>query len=147
AGSDVFAAGLDRPYGIAFYPNAENPTWLYVAETTRVVRFAFQKGDLKARSAPEVVVASLPTGGHPTRDILFWPDGRRMFVSVGSASNYAEDMSKKTPEQIKDWENTHAVGATWDEEENRADVLVFDVEAKGPAKIFATGIRNCVSLT
>jgi glucose/arabinose dehydrogenase/cytochrome c2 len=147
AGADVFADGLDRPFGIAFYPKA-NPTWLYVAETNRVVRFPFKKGDVKARKGPEVIVPQLPSaGGHSTRDIVFSPDGRRMFVSVGSASNYAEEMSKKTPAQIKDWEASHALGAAWDMEENRADVLVFDVDSKRPGKIFATGIRNCVGLT
>ena len=148
AGADIFAEGLNKPYGIAFQPNADNPTWLYVAETNRVVRFAFTKGDVKARSKPEVVVPELPSGGgHTTRDLVFSADGRRMFVSVGSASNYAEGMSKKTPQQIKEWEGSHAPGATWDMEENRADVLVFDVDSNRPGRIFATGIRNCVSLT
>jgi glucose/arabinose dehydrogenase len=147
ARADIFAAGLNEPYGIAFYPNADNPTWLYVAETNRVVRFAFKKGDVQARGEPEVVVPELPTGGHSTRDIVFSPDHRRMFLSVGSATNYAGEMSKKTPAQIKEWEHTHASGATWDMEENRADVLAFDVDSKSPGKIFATGIRNCVSLT
>jgi glucose/arabinose dehydrogenase len=56
-------------------------------------------------------------------------------------------MSKKTPAQVKEWEASHALGATWDSEENRADVLVYEVDSKKPGKIFATGIRNCVSLT
>jgi glucose/arabinose dehydrogenase len=147
AGKDVFAEGLDRPFGIAFYPSADKPAWLYVAETNRVVRFAFQKGDVKARSRPEVVVRELPTGGHSTRDIVFSPDGRRMFVSVGSATNVAEQMPKWSAGQIRDWEKSHALGAAWDMEENRADVLVFDVNSKHRSRIFATGIRNCVSLT
>jgi glucose/arabinose dehydrogenase/cytochrome c2 len=145
---DVFAAGLDRPFGIAFYPNADNPTWLYVAETNRIIRFAFKKGDVESRSAAEVVVPELASaGGHATRDIVFSPDGRRMYISVGSQSNVAESMSKKTPAQAKEWEATHGLGATWDLEENRADVLVFDVDSKRPGKVFASGIRNCVSLT
>ena len=146
-GADVFAEGLDRPFGIAFYPNTADPRWLYVAETNRVVRFAFRKGDVKARGAPEVVVAALPSGGHFTRDMVFSPDGQRMFVSVGSATNVAEQMSKKTPEQIKEWEAAHGLGAAWDMEENRADVLVFDVNSTRPGKVFAAGIRNCVGLT
>ena len=35
------------------------------------------------------------TGGHTTRDVAFSPDGKRMFVSVGSASNVAEEMPAK----------------------------------------------------
>jgi glucose/arabinose dehydrogenase len=148
ASTEVFAEGLSRPYGIAFYPDAENPTWLYVAETNRVIRYAFNQGDTKAKSPPEVVVPELPTGGgHVTRDIAFSPDHHRMFVSVGSASNVAEGISKKTVAQAQDFERTHAVGAAWDNEENRADVLVYDVSSGSPGKIFATGIRNCVSLT
>jgi glucose/arabinose dehydrogenase len=145
----VFAEGLNEPFGLAFYPSADNPTWLYVAETNRVVRFAFTKGDVKARGAPEVVVPVLATstGGHSTRDIAFSPDGRRMYISVGSQSNVAESMSKKTPAQVHEWETAHGLGAAWDLEENRADVLVFDVDSKTPGKVFASGIRNCVSLT
>ncbi len=146
ASADVFAEGLNRPFGLAFYPSAKNPTWLYVAETNRVIRFKFRKGDVKARGAPEVVVSDLPAGGHSTRDIAFSHDGGHMFVSVGSASNVAEQMPKKTPEQVRAWESTHALGATWDLEEGRADVLVFDVNSKRPGKVFATGIRNCVGL-
>jgi len=149
ARTDVFADGLDKPFGIAFYPNAEAPKWLYVAETNRVIRFAFKKGDVKANGAPEVVIPQLSasTGGHSTRDIAFSPDGRRLYVSVGSQSNVAESMSKKSPEQVKEWDKARGLGATWDVEENRADVLVFDVDSKGPGKVFASGIRNCVSLT
>jgi glucose/arabinose dehydrogenase len=148
ASADVFAAGLERPFGIAFYPK-DNPTWLYVAETNRVIRFAFKQGDVKARGAPEVVVPELAstTGGHSTRDIVFSPDGRRMYISVGSQSNVAESMSKKTPAQIQEWEAAHGLGAAWDLEENRADVLVFDVSSPRAAKVFASGIRNCVGLT
>jgi len=34
---------------------------------------------------PEIMVPHLPTGVHPTRDLVFSQDGQRMFVSVGSA--------------------------------------------------------------
>jgi glucose/arabinose dehydrogenase len=70
-----------------------------------------------------------------------------MYISVGSQSNVAESMSKRTPAQIKEWEAAHGLGAAWDLEEHRADVLVFDVSSQRPAKVFASGIRNCVSLT
>lgn len=145
----TFAQGLNLPFGIAFYP-AKSPKWLYVAETNRVVRYAYNVGDQKASGLPEIVVPELSpvgTGGHFTRDIAFSQDGQRMFVSVGSGSNVAEQMQKKTPEEIKAWEAANGLGATWDTEEKRADVLVFDVGSDKPARIFATGIRNCVGLT
>ena len=148
ARTDVYLQGLKQPFGLAFYPNAQNPQWLYVAETNRVTRFAYQTGDVKPRGEAQIVVAQLPSGvGHSTRDIAFSPDGKRLFVSVGSGSNVAETMSKKTPADIKTWEAAHGLGAAWDVETDRATVLEFDATAPGAAGIYAGGIRNCVSLT
>jgi len=144
----VFATGLKQPYGLAFYPDARNPKWLYVAETNRILRYAYATGDLVARSAPEVVVASLPAGaGHSTRDIIFSPDSTRFYVSVGSASNVAEQMPKKSLTEAKQWDETRSPGAAWGAETNRADVLVFSAEQPTAPAIYATGLRNCVSLT
>jgi len=139
ASADVFAEGLDRPFGIAFYPNA-NPTWLYVAETNRVVRFAFKKGDVKARSAPEVSFRNCPPEAVTRSHIVFSPDGRRMFISVGSASNYAEQMPKKTVAQAKEWEATHAWARPGHGENPRR--VGVRLGSKRPGKIFASGIRN-----
>jgi glucose/arabinose dehydrogenase/cytochrome c2 len=148
ARNDVYLQGLKQPFGLAFYPNAQNPQWLYVAETNRVTRYAYKTGDVKPRSEAQIVVAQLPSGvGHSTRDIAFSPDGKQLFVSVGSGSNVAETMSKKTPADIKTWEAAHGLGAAWDVETDRAAVLEFDAGAPGTAAIYASGIRNCVSLT
>jgi glucose/arabinose dehydrogenase/cytochrome c2 len=148
AGTDVYLQGLNLPFGLAFYPSAQNPRWLYIAETNRVTRYPYQVGDVKPRGAAEIVVAQLPSGvGHSTRDIAFSLDGKRLFVSVGSGSNVAETMSKKTPAEIKTWEAAHGLGAAWDVETDRAAVLEFDAAAPGAAATYATGIRNCVSLT
>ncbi|HEX3912925.1 MAG TPA: PQQ-dependent sugar dehydrogenase [Steroidobacteraceae bacterium] len=148
AGKDVYLEGLKLPFGLAFYPNAQHPEWLYVSETNRVTRYAFQTGDLKPRGAAQIVVAELPSGfGHSTRDIAFSPDGRHLFVSVGSGSNVAESMSKRTPAEIKSWEAQHGLGAAWGEETDRAAVLEFDAHSPGTARNYANGIRNCVSLT
>lgn len=143
----VFAADLKTPFGIAFAPNAREPRWLYVAENHRVIRYPFSAGDRAPRGPPEVVVDALPTGGHYTRDLAFSADGRRLFVSIGSASNVAEAMSKKTPAQAAAWERTHGLGASWDDEADRAAVLTVDVESPRGLRPFATGLRNCVSLT
>jgi glucose/arabinose dehydrogenase len=149
---DVFAQGLLQPLGIAFYPAGDKPQWVYVAETNRVVRYAYNVGDTVAKGVPEVVVPQLSPvagGGHYTRDIAFSPDGKRMFVSVGSQSNVPDQvpLPKKTPEEIKAWEAVHGLGAAWGTEENRADVLAFEVGSNKPGKVFASGIRNCVGLT
>jgi glucose/arabinose dehydrogenase len=141
ASASVFVEGLNRPFGMQFYPAGAQPQWLYVSEMNRVTRYRYSVGATKAQGEPEVVVEQLAptTMGHYSRDLVFSPDGKR--------TNVAEEMPKKTPAEIKAWEAEHGLGAAWADETNRADVLVFDVGANKPGKPFATGIRNCVGLT
>lgn len=148
AETTVFAAGLSGPFGIAFYPPGPNPRFVYVATNNQVVRFPFQPGDTVARGEPELVVAALsPTaGGHSTRDIAFAPDGSRMFVSIGSASNVAESIGRAPPGGLDAWNGRAALGAAWGNETGRADVLTFAPDGSD-VHVFATGIRNCVGLT
>lgn len=143
----VFASGLHGPFGIAFYPNTGEPQWVYVANNNSVVRFPYQSGDLKARGKPETIVPKLSdsTGGHTTRDIVFSLDGKRLFISVGSGSNVAEQIEKKSADEAREWQKSHPLGASWGAEANRADVLVTDPEGHAP-RVFATGIRNPVGL-
>jgi len=144
---ETFASGLTGPFGMAFYPAGPNPQWLYVAENNTVKRFAYRSGDLKASGPPETIVAELsPTHGHhTTRDLVFSRDGKHMFVSVGSGSNVAEQVKAKSPEDAKTWQSGQPLGAEWDQEAKRADVLVFDADGTS-GRVFATGIRNCVGL-
>ncbi len=140
--NEIYASGLNGPFGIAFYPAGNDPKWIYIANNDSVVRFPYKAGDLKASSKPETIVAELPhDGGHSTRDIAFSLDGKRMMISVGSRSNDAEDMSKVPA----GWIDRHPLGASWDGETDRADVLAFDPDGKRLG-VFATGIRNCVGL-
>ena len=142
----TFAEHLSLPFGISFYPPGPDPQWVYIANTDSVERFPYRNGDLKARGAPETVVAELPAGGHATRDVVFSPDGKRMFVSVGSSSNAGEGLATKKAKAAAQWDRDHGVvGAGWGDETWRADVLVFTPEGKD-RRIFATGIRNCVGL-
>ena len=128
--TETFASNLDHPFGIAFYPNGPNPKWIYIANTTSVVRFPYKEGELKATTAPETIVPVLPGyaqlrgGGHWTRDVVFSKDGQHMFVSVGSGSNVDDP-------------DTHP------REFHRADILEYTPEGKF-LKIYAYGIRNCV---
>ncbi len=146
--NQIFASGLDRPFGIAFYPLGDNPQWIYVANNNSVVRFPYRNGDLKAGGEPEIIVPKLAdtTGAHTTRDVAFSRDGRRMFISVGSGSNIAEDLSKKTPDEIRAWEAENGLGAAWGNEAHRANILVTDPEGHQPLHPFATGIRNGAGL-
>ncbi len=122
----TFADGLNKPFGIAFYPPGPNPQYIYIGNTDSVVRIPYQNGDLKARAAPEHIL-DLPHGrGHSTRDIQFSPDARRMYVSVGSASNV--DDPDTSPE-----------------EHHRATILVATPDGKNMSE-FASGIRNAVGL-
>jgi glucose/arabinose dehydrogenase/mono/diheme cytochrome c family protein len=124
--TETFATGLNRPFGINFYPPGPDPQWVYVGNTGSVVRFPYRNGDLKARG-PAEHIADVPAGdGHWTRDIQFSLDAKKMFVSVGSASN------------VDDPDTTPA-------EKNRADVLEFNPDGS-EMRIYAYGIRNCVGL-
>jgi hypothetical protein len=147
----VFAQGLQQPYGMAFYPSADRPEWVYVAEVNRVVRYPYKPGDTVASGVPEVIIPQLaPTGGgHYTRDIAFSADGRRMFVSVGSQGNiFADSIAKKSAAEAQAWDRQHGLGSPWGLEENRAMVRVYDVASKDTVgRNYATGLRNCVGMT
>jgi glucose/arabinose dehydrogenase len=129
--NEVFVRGLDRPFGIAFFPPGANPQYVYIAETGAVVRFPYENGDLQARGRREVIVPDIPSGGllrgggHWTRDIAFSTDGKRMFVSVGSRSNDAEN--------------------PLDKEDRRADILEYKPDGTG-FRVYAAGLRNAVGI-
>ncbi len=140
----VFAEGLDHPFGIAFYPAAD-PQYLYVATPTTVVRFPYRKGDVAARGPAETIVTGIASGGsHNTRDVVFGRDGK-LYVSVGSATNDAEDMKTPPDGGVAAWEASHGHGASWAADDGRALVLRFDADG-GHREVFATGLRNCVAL-
>jgi glucose/arabinose dehydrogenase len=141
----TFVSGLRYPFGIAFYPAGADPQWVYVGDTDAVVRFPYRNGDIAARGPAEVVVPHLPVGGHSTRDVVFSPDGKTMYVSVGSESNAGDGLEKLSAAALQAWQSDHPLGATWGDEAERADVLAFDPDGKN-RRIFATGIRNCVGM-
>jgi glucose/arabinose dehydrogenase len=143
--NEIYASGLNQPFGIALFPNGDNPQWIYVADTDGVMRFPYHPGDIKAAAKPETVVTQLPHGyGHSTRDIVFTKDNKRMLISVGSESNDAEGMPG-SPGGLPSWSDKQPLGAAWGSETDRADVLAFDPDGKRLG-VFATGIRNCVGL-
>jgi glucose/arabinose dehydrogenase len=128
--NQVFTTGLNRPFGIAFYPVGPDPKFVYVGNTDSVVRFSYKNGDTKASGESETIVRNIPSGnesvgggGHWTRDLEFSPDGRTLYVSVGSRSNVDDD----------------------DRETRRANILAFDPDGKHE-RVFAYGIRNAVGL-
>ena len=126
--AETFVEGLKQPFGVNFYPPKE-PRYIYIANTDSVVRVPYAAGDLKARGPVEVLVddiaggGRLRGGGHWTRDLVFSSDGSRMYVSVGSRSNVADDAS----------------------EARRARIFEFSPDGK-EERVYATGIRNAVGL-
>src|SRR3954454_7184725 len=124
---EVFATGLRQNFGIAFYPPGNNPKYVYFGNTNSVVRYPYHAGDLKATGTAETVISDLPAGGgHWTRDLAFSPDGSKLFVSVGSASNVDDP-------------DTHP-GET-----HRANILQYTPDGKF-VKIYGAGIRNPVGI-
>lgn len=128
--TQLFAdAGLNKPFGIAFYPPGPDPKFLYVANTDGVIRFPYQNGDLKARGPAEKLGPHLSSGGllrgggHWTRDLVFSPDGKKMYVSVGSRSNNSDDAA----------------------EADRARIFEFNSDGSGQ-NVYAWGIRNAVGI-
>jgi len=120
--SSVYA-NFPSVFGINFYPPGPNPQWVYVTNTTTLVRYAYKNGDLRATSEPEKLITDIPSGGHSTRDIVFSKDGKSLFLAVGSASNNNDKES----------------------EFHRANILEYTPEGKF-VDIYASGIRNPVGL-
>src|SRR5437763_7062671 len=129
--TEIFAErDLNKPFGIAFYPPGNDPQFLYVANTDGVIRFPYRNGDLKARGPTEKLsvklsggAAFLRSGGHWTRDIVFLPDGRKMYVSIGSRSNNSDNAA----------------------EADRARIFELNPDGTGQ-KVYAWGIRNAVGI-
>lgn len=124
----TFASGLTSPYGMAFYPSAANPQYLYVANTSTLVRFPYSLGDTVATGSPATLASDIPnSGNHTTRALAFTNEPTpRLLISVGSASNIT---------------NTD----TDSNEHNRADILAYSVSGTFQ-KIYASGLRNPVGL-
>src|SRR4029453_6315803 len=105
--TEVFAErDLNKPFGIAFYPPGNDPQYLYVANTDGIIRFPYRSGDLKARGPAQQLAAHLSPGGllrgggHWTRDIVFSPDGKRMYVTIGSRSNVSDKAAEENRARI-----------------------------------------------
>jgi glucose/arabinose dehydrogenase len=121
----IFADGLSQPYGIAF-----NKSWIYVGNTDAVVRFPYQarEDDEPAQTStdqPPQKITELTRGGynqHWTRNLLFSPDGKKLFVTVGSSCNTCEESDPQ-----------------------RAAISVMNPDGSGK-RVFASGLRNPVGL-
>ncbi len=114
----VFLRGLNSPFGMG----VANGT-LYVANSDAVVRFPYVTGDTVIQAAA-ITVVTLPAGPlnhHWTKNLLLSLDGTRMYVTVGSNSNVAEN--------------------GMEQEQDRAAIWEVD-PVKGTHRLFASGLRN-----
>jgi glucose/arabinose dehydrogenase len=117
----VFIGQLHSPFGMALVGGT-----LYVANADAVVRFPYAPGQQQI-TAPPQKLTDLPAGinHHWTKGLVASPDGRKLYVSVGSNSNAAE--------------------RGMEVEEGRAAIWEIDI-ATGAKRIFASGLRNPVGM-
>ncbi len=103
---ELFAKdGLNKPFGLAFYPPGPNPQYLYAANTDGVVRYPYKNGDLQATGPAEKLPARIiGGGGHSTRALVFSPDGKTLYVTVGSGSNVDDHNNPVERERALVWE-------------------------------------------
>ena len=117
-----FLTGLHSPFGITLVGHD-----LYIANSDAVVRYPYAEGDLRISAAGTPVIA-LPAGTinhHWTKTIIASVDGSRLYISVGSNSNVAEN----------GMENEVGRAAIW------------EIDPKtGTHRIYASGLRNAVGL-
>jgi glucose/arabinose dehydrogenase len=115
----VFSDKLSQPFGMAFHNG-----WFYVANTDSIVRFKYRPGQTAADGDAEKLVELTPGGynQHWTRNILFSADGKKMFVSIGSATNVDVEADPR-----------------------RAAISVYDPDGKNH-RIYAGGLRNPIGL-
>ncbi|TXH79247.1 MAG: sorbosone dehydrogenase family protein [Thiothrix sp.] len=114
----AFLTNLNSPFGMALIGNT-----LYVANTDAIVSFPYQPG-ATAITAPATKVAELPAGPinhHWTKNIIASHDGSKLYATVGSNSNVAENGMNN--------------------EVNRAAILEVDPKT-GVSRLFASGLRN-----
>jgi glucose/arabinose dehydrogenase len=116
---DVFLDGLRQPFGMALLGDT-----FYVGNTDGVVAFPYTTGATRITASGRKVTPFKP-GGHWTRSLLPSPDGRKLFVGVGSLSNIGD----------------HGLEV----EQGRACIYELDL-ITGSSRIFASGLRNPVGL-
>src|SRR5690554_970811 len=117
----VFAEDLNAPYGLALVDNT-----LYVANQDALVRFNYREGQTQADGAP-VKVTDLPSAinHHWTKALAASPDGRFLYVGIGSNSNITERGMVAEVDRAMIWEIEAATGRH---------------------KPYATGLRNPTAL-
>ena len=120
--NDVFLSGLNQPLGMLVQGNH-----FYVGNTDGIYRYPYTPGQLSIKDSGTKILDLTPDGynNHWTRNIIASKDGKKFYISSGSASNVAE----------------HGI----DKERRRACILQINPDGSDE-KLFASGIRNPVGL-
>ena len=109
--------GLHSPSGMAYADGK-----LYIANDDAVLAFDYKLGDTALTGQPTKIM-DLPGGGqHWMRNLLLSPDGKQIYVGVGSSSNIGENGMKA--------------------EQGRAAILQFDLAHSKYPRLWAAGLRN-----
>ena len=128
-----YMTNLKNPNSVQFYRDAAGQEWFYLAETDKLTRRKFKRGETKPTDTNPQTIAEFPAQGlsykyggwHLTRTVAFSPAGK-LYVSVGSSCN-------------------SCVEKTTEEEKYRATVVEMNPDGTGK-KVFAKGLRNAVSI-
>ncbi len=139
--------GLEHPHGLAFYTDtAAHATYLYVAQTSRVVRYPYNpsSGTLVSRSGKDIMDFPDVAGArHVTRTIAFSPNLRTSPLVEGNAPQQIPGAS--SPVKLY-----ASVGSTCDtcveSSWKSAAILETDPDGQYTAQ-FAGGLRNAVFFT
>lgn len=115
----ILIDGLNQPFGMAMLEGA-----LYIGNTDGLVEYPYADGDTRIAAAGKTLATFKP-GGHWTRSILASPDGKRLYIGVGSLSNIADEGMEA--------------------EVGRACIYEHIISS-GETRIFAGGLRNPVGL-
>lgn len=124
-----YMTGLKNPNSVAFYTDKAGQDWFYLAETDKLTRRKFKRGETKPTDAKPQTLATFPDyglsykygGWHLTRTIAMGANGK-VYVSVGSSCNVCEEKEKV-----------------------RASIVEMNPDGSGQ-RIFARGLRNAVGV-
>ncbi|HMQ04622.1 MAG TPA: PQQ-dependent sugar dehydrogenase [Pyrinomonadaceae bacterium] len=125
----TYMSGLHNPNSVQFFRDASGQDWIYIAETGKLTRRKFKRGEETPTDLQPQTVATFPDyglsykygGWHLTRTIAFGTNGK-LYVSVGSSCNSCVE-----------------------KEEVRATILEMNPDGTGQ-RVFAKGLRNAVGL-
>lgn len=127
----TYLSGLKNPNSVAFYTDQSGQDWFYLAETDKLTRRKFKKGETKPTDSDPQVLATFPAyglnykygGWHLTRTVIIGGNNK-LYISVGSSCNACRELKS---------------------EPSRATVIEMNPDGSDQ-KIYASGLRNAVGM-